>query len=121
MMNDMHQSSAPHQPIKDVDPKESTILGFGFALDLGYTIAIPAVLFGVLGGYLDKTYHTSPLYLLGGIFLAFVLSFTIIFRKVKVILARMPKVLPKKKVVSVDDETAREQEAIHDLFRPPTE
>ena len=52
-----HESpaSAPHHhPIKDVDPKESTILGFGFALDLGYTIAIPAVGFGLGGGYLDK-------------------------------------------------------------------
>jgi len=110
-----------HPPVKDVDPKESTLLGFGFAFDLGYTIAIPAVVFGLAGGYADKYLQTSPLFLLLGLLFAFIASFTIIARKVRVILARMPKTLPKKKKHDVDAETAKEQEAIHDLFRPPSD
>lgn len=97
------------------------MLGFGFALDLGYTIAIPAVLFGLIGRYVDKYLDSSPVCLLLGLFLAFALSFSIIFIKVKEIMARMPKVLPRKKKVQIDSVAAKEQEAIHDLFRPPNE
>jgi F0F1-type ATP synthase assembly protein I len=115
-------TSAVEQPhVKDVDPRESTVLGFGFAWDLGYTIAIPAVIFGFAGGYLDKYMQSSPLYLLLGLGIAFISSFVIVARKVREIMARMPKVLPKKKKMDIDSEAAREQEAIHDLFRPPVE
>ena len=120
-MSNMSDPSAPQTSIKDVDPRESTVLGFGFAWDLGYTIAIPAVVFGIAGGYLDKYMHSSPFFLLSGLVLAFASSFIIVARKVKQIMARMPKVLPKKKKSDVDPETEREQEAIHDLFRPPSE
>ena len=96
------------------------MLGFGFALDLGYTIAIPAVLFGLGGGYADKYYGTSPYLLLSGLLFAFVVSFTIVFRKVREIMARMPKVQPKPKThETIDNESAHEQEALHSLFRPP--
>ena len=122
MTNDHPASTAPHnEHVKDVSPKDSTLLGFGFALDLGYTIAIPAVLFGLGGGYLDKMQGTSPLFLLLGIFFAFVISFTIVWRKVKEIMDRMPKPLPKKKKDPVDADIAREQEALHDLFRPQSD
>jgi F0F1-type ATP synthase assembly protein I len=119
-MTTNQQPPASKQPVKDVDPRQSTILGFGFALDLGYTIAIPAVFLGFGGGYLDKMMNSSPLYLLLGLLLAFVISFTIVWRKVKLIMARMPKVLPKRNP-EIDVKTATEQEALHDLFRPPTE
>ena len=97
------------------------MLGFGFALDLGYTMAIPAVLFGLLGRYLDKVFGTAPILFLTLLFFAFLMSFIIVFRKVREIMARMPKVLPKKKIVPADADAVREQEAIHDLFRPPSE
>ncbi len=116
-----NEPTPPAHPHKDVSPKDSTMLGFGFALDLGYTIAIPAVLFGLLGGYLDKRMGSSPLYLFLCLGFAFFISFMIVWRKVKEIMARMPKVLPKKKVKPVDEDIAREQEALHDLFRPPSE
>ncbi len=116
------QPPAPNPaPLKDVSPQESTILGIGFAWELGYTIAIPAVLFGIGGGYIDVYMDSSPLYLLSGLAFAFILSFTVIARKVQFILRRMPKTLPKKKKHDVAPEVVRQQEALHDLFRPPTE
>lgn len=107
--------------MKDVDPRESTVLGFAFAWDLGYTIAIPAVVFGLGGGYLDRHFNSSPAFLLLGLFIAFVTSFIVVARKVKAILARMPKTLPKKKKQSIPVDVALEQSALHDLFRPPSE
>src|SRR6185503_1401666 len=83
--------------------------------------AVPAVLFGLGGGYLDKYLHTSPLFLLAGLLIACITSFAIIGRKVRMILKRMPKDLPRKKKVAVDPVIAREQEELHDLFRPPVE
>ena len=105
--------------MKEVPPIESTALGLQFALDLGVTIALPAVLFGFIGRYIDKQLGSAHVFLFLGMGTAFVLSFIIIFRKLKVIMARMPKVVPKKKE-KVDPELAKEQEILHDLFRPPS-
>lgn len=98
---------------------ESTVLGIGFAWELGYTIAVPAVLFGFGGGYIDKHYiGGGHLFLFMGIILAFVSSFIVIWKKIKAILDRMPKIQPKKRI---EPEISKEQEALHDLFRPPSE
>lgn len=121
MDNSTLPPAADHPVHKDVSPRDSTILGIGFAWELGYTIAIPAVLFGLAGGYADKHLQTSPLFLLLGLALAFVTSFISIAKKVKFILARLPKPLPKKKKHSIEPDIVKEQEALHDLFRPPTE
>ncbi len=103
---------------KEVSPKDSTFLGFEFALDLGFTIAIPAVLFGLLGRYVDIKWGTSHWFFMLGLGFAFLTSFVSIFRKVRVILARMPKDLPRKKK-PVDPQVDHEQQMLHDLFRPP--
>ncbi len=115
-----HEHTPVHQ---EVSPKDSFILGIGFAWELGYTIAVPAVVFGLGGGWLDKNvFDTSPLFLLLGLGFAFVISFLIISDKLRMIAKRMPKDLPKKKKEPpVDAEHAREQELLHDLFRPPSE
>ena len=97
------------------------MLGIGFAGELGYTIVIPALVFGFGGGFLDKKLGSSHIFLFIGLFIAFVSSFMVIFRRIKDILSRMPKVLPKKKKQLVTPEVAAVQEAVHDLFRPPTE
>jgi hypothetical protein len=110
----------PHEHHEDVSPKDSTLIGIGFAWELGYTIAVPAVLFGFIGRYLDKMWNTSPLMLFIGIALAFATSAIIIARRLRDILKRLPKVLPKKKD-PIDVESAKEQELLHELFRPPTE
>lgn len=53
------------------------------AWELGYTIAIPIVVLGFGGAYLDKKISTSPLFLLLGIGLSLVLSGIGIYRKIK--------------------------------------
>lgn len=45
----------------------------GIAWELGYVIAIPIVLFGIGGRYLDKQYGTSPWLFLTG----FIISITL--------------------------------------------
>ena len=120
MNNPTPPTSAPDQkPHHEVSPKDSFVLGLGFAWELGYTIATPAVLFGLGGGYLDRhVFGTSPLFLLAGMLLAFVISFSIISNKIRMITKNMPKDLPKKEVLKTPE--AAEQQALHDLFRPPS-
>lgn len=113
------QPADPNAP-KDVSPRDSTWIGLGFAWELGYTITVPAVLFGLLGRLADKQLGTSPLLLFCGIGLAFVCSAIIVAKSLRRILNRIPKDLPKKKDI-VDLETNKEQEALHELFRPPSQ
>lgn len=56
------------------------------AWDLGYSIAIPLVVFAISGRFIDKKYETSPIFLLLGIFLAIMFSGVMVFRKTKKIL-----------------------------------
>lgn len=69
------------------EPKQ---LGYALSLrlawNLGYIIAIPAVVFGFGGAYLDKSWGTSPLFLLIGFTLAVLLSGLGVYRKVTEIL-----------------------------------
>ena len=53
------------------------------AWELGYTIAIPIVVLGLGGAWLDKKLVTSPLFLLVGIGLSLILSGLGIYRKIK--------------------------------------
>ena len=70
--------------------KEAKELGFLLSLrlawNLGYLIAIPVVVFGFGGAYLDKYLGSSPLFLLIGFVLAASLSAIGVYRKVKEIL-----------------------------------
>lgn len=61
------------------------------AWELGYTIAIPIVLLGFGGAWLDKKYGTSPLFILTGFFLSILISSIGIYRKAKVIIAESAK------------------------------
>lgn len=55
------------------------------AWELGYTIAIPIVVFALLGRMLDKWLNTSPWLLLVGIFLSvFISSFGVYYKTVKI-------------------------------------
>jgi F0F1-type ATP synthase assembly protein I len=51
--------------------------------ELGYLIALPAVVLGVGGAYLDKYLQTSPTFLLTGFVLALVLSTLGVWRMIK--------------------------------------
>lgn len=53
------------------------------AWELGYTIAVPIVVLGFGGAWLDKKYGTSPALILIGIGLSLVLSGVGIYRKIK--------------------------------------
>ena len=53
------------------------------AWSLGHIIAIPAVVFGFGGAYLDKYLNTSPAFLLSGFVLAALLSAFGVVRKVR--------------------------------------
>lgn len=69
----------PPGPVK----QPSLFLSLRLAWSLGYIIAIPAVVFGLGGAYLDKYLQTSPLFLLLGFALAVGLSGLGVYRKVK--------------------------------------
>ncbi len=58
----------------------------GFAWELGYSIAIPLVLFAMGGRYLDKMWGTSPWILLLGIFISIIATTFVVYQKtVKII------------------------------------
>ena len=50
---------------------------------LGFIIAIPLVLLALAGRYLDKVWHTSPLFLLVGMGLALIISSAVVWKMVK--------------------------------------
>ncbi len=80
----MMPSVPPQGPVKQL----SLLLSLRLAWSLGYIIAIPAVVFGLGGAYLDKYLGTSPLFLLLGFALAVGLSGLGVYRKVKEIESR---------------------------------
>ncbi|MBI2638654.1 AtpZ/AtpI family protein [Candidatus Peregrinibacteria bacterium] len=53
------------------------------AWELGYTIAIPIVILGFGGAWLDKKLESSPLLLLAGIILSVIISSIAVYRKIK--------------------------------------
>jgi F0F1-type ATP synthase assembly protein I len=55
--------------------------GINLAFELGYTIAIPIVIFALGGRLLDKKLSTSPWLLLAGIFIALIISGTAVYWK----------------------------------------
>lgn len=52
----------------------------GLAWRMGYTIALPLVAFALGGRLLDKTFTTSPFFLLAGILVSIILSTIGIYR-----------------------------------------
>ena len=61
-------------------------LAVRLAWSLGYIIALPAVLFGFGGAYLDRMLHTSPWLLLLSLALAMGISAVGVYRRLKEIL-----------------------------------
>lgn len=126
-MDILPQSPAPFDPkrhtLSEVSSEESTVLGLSFAWELGYTIALPAIVFCVGGAKLDRYMNSGHTFFFLGLIIAFILSFWGAYRKIRFIMRRMPKDLPRKPRPSespIDPETAKEQVDLHELFRPPT-
>ncbi len=63
--------------------KNSLWYALSLAWNLGYIIALPIVVLGFSGAWLDKKLGTTPLFILTGIFLSLVLSGIGLYRKVK--------------------------------------
>ena len=74
----------PPSPKRSI--KDDLFLAVRLAWNLGYIIAIPAVLFGFGGAYLDRLQGTSPLFILIGFGVALCLSAYGVWRKLKDIL-----------------------------------
>lgn len=68
--------------VKDTD-KAKEFRAWALAGELGYTIAIPIVVFALLGRLADKAWGTSPWLLLLGILISIVASSFLIYKKVK--------------------------------------
>ena len=111
------EAPAPKDPLlKDVAPDECTFLGIGFAMELGYSIAIPAIIFGLAGRYADKYFGSSPTFLLLGILFGCITSSINIFRKIRQITRRMPRNLPSPPDESIEHVEAAQD--FHEQFRP---
>ena len=54
-----------------------------FALELGFSIALPLVGLAFFGRFLDRWWGTSPWLLLIGIFISMIVSIVIIYRKTR--------------------------------------
>ncbi len=55
------------------------------AMDFGYTLLASLGVFGWLGWWLDGKYNTSPLFLIGGVFLGLAVGFNSLFKKLALI------------------------------------
>lgn len=61
--------------------KEGTWSALSLAWQLGYSIAVPLVVFALLGRFADRKLETSPWFLLAGIILSLVVSTIMVYRK----------------------------------------
>jgi F0F1-type ATP synthase assembly protein I len=83
---------------KEMESKEKSVWqGLALAGELGYTIAIPLIVFALLGRFLDKKIGTSPWFLLAGILLALATSAIGVGKKIMEIIKEQKKEEEKKK------------------------
>ena len=86
---DNQQSNLPpsSSPIKREEKRQLPNFGaWQFAWELGYTIAIPIVLFAFLGRWADGYFNASPWFLLAGVVLSVAISSALVYRKVSKII-----------------------------------
>jgi len=72
----------PAQVPKKSD-QPSTLRMVGLVGEIGYMIAIPAVLFGFGGAYLDRTFATSPWLTIAGLALALASSALAVWHRIQ--------------------------------------
>ena len=78
-------------------PQNGTIIALQMAWELGYMIALPLVIFALIGRYLDVKYQTSPLFILIGTFIAFFISSYFVWQKTLEISRQLDNVSPQDK------------------------
>ncbi len=74
---------------KEKKERSAMWLALDIAYQLGYLIALPIVVLGFGGAWMDKKFLTSPLFLLIGITLSFIITTIGTFRKIKTITDQM--------------------------------
>lgn len=74
----MKPENQKNQKEKETDTKWSVI---SLAWQLGYIVAVPIVVFALLGRVLDKKLDTEPWLLLAGIFLSIITSTYLVYKK----------------------------------------
>lgn len=85
--SDVTKDTPLNPPSKEVGRKSTIDFNaWQLAWELGYTIAIPIVIFALLGRWADKAWGTSPWLLLAGIVVSIMISSFAVYRKVKNIL-----------------------------------
>jgi len=67
---------------------DSSWSALGLAWELGYTIAVPLVLFALAGRFLDKKLGTSPFLLLAGILISIGVTSWLVYKKTKEIIEK---------------------------------
>lgn len=63
--------------------KQSLLMALALGARLGFTIAIPLVIFALAGRLIDRRFDTSPLFLLIGIGLSLVVTSLAVYREIK--------------------------------------
>lgn len=76
---DMHRD----QPERKKHLKKSLVFAFSFIGEIGFATALPLVIFGLLGRYLDNRYHTGNILFLIGLGLGTV---TVVFLLCKIVI-----------------------------------
>jgi F0F1-type ATP synthase assembly protein I len=78
----------PNQPLPagSIDTNKGLWLALNLAWEMGYLIAIPVLVLGIGGAYLDKYLATSPLFILSGFALAMLFSSVSVYRRVRAVL-----------------------------------
>jgi len=69
--------------IEDDRKSKRQSIVFSLAFELGFMIAVPIVIFSLLGGFLDKKMETSPIFILIGVFISIFVSGYSIYQKIK--------------------------------------
>ncbi|MDD3734909.1 MAG: AtpZ/AtpI family protein [Candidatus Pacebacteria bacterium] len=62
-------------PVKNQRNKQNVFYTIFLGLELGFLVALPLVVFLVLGVFLDKKFETFPIFLISGIIIGLILTF----------------------------------------------
>jgi len=82
-MNEVEKKPIDESGLKKVNPPQSQIHIPALAFELGYIIAIPIVIFALIGRFADKAMDTSPIFILLGILLSLFITALLVWKKMK--------------------------------------
>ncbi len=74
--------------VKKIAKKDGTWSAYSLALNLGYMIVTPILIFGVGGVYLDKKLDSFPIFILIGFFFAMTSALFVVYMKTKDIISQ---------------------------------